>query len=235
MRVLYLDCFSGISGDMFLSALLDLGLDIKLLKTELNKLKLEGKYSIETKRVRYNAISAFRFIVKESQKKERSLDDIKIIINKSTLDMDVKKRAVKMFEKLQKAEKKIHGETHHFHELGLLDTIIDVVGAIAGLKILGIKKVFASKINVGKGFVKTMHGLLPIPAPATAELLKGIPIFSGDREAELVTPTGALLLSEFVDEFTMPQIKIDKIGYGAGTKKFENPPNLLRAYIGEID
>ncbi|MBU1078205.1 MAG: nickel pincer cofactor biosynthesis protein LarC [Spirochaetes bacterium] len=235
MRVLYLDCFSGISGDMFLSALIDAGLDLKLLKKELDKLNLKGQFRIQTKRIKYNGISSVQFHVKEGIQKERGLKEIKSIINSSRLDKDVKSRAISMFEKIHKAEKKIHGEAHHFHELGLLDTIVDVVGAIVSIKLLKIEKIFSSRVNVGSGFVKIQHGLVPVPAPATMEILKGIPIYSNEVKGELVTPTGALLLKEFVDEFNFPQIKVEKIGYGAGTKKIKHFPNLLRVMIGECE
>jgi len=233
MKVLYLDCFSGISGDMFLSALLDAGLKLALLKKELSRLNLKNQFSIQTSRVKQNGISAIQLRVKEKPK-ERSLDEIINIINKSRFSSDIKNKAIRMFQNLQKAEKKIHKEFHHFHELGRLDTIIDVLGAIIGLKLLRIEKVFASKINVGSGFVNTQHGKMVVPAPATLELLKGMPIYL-KGESELVTPTGALLLSEFVSDFTMPVIRVQKIGYGAGHRKTNDFPNLLRVLIGETD
>ncbi|NOZ64666.1 MAG: nickel pincer cofactor biosynthesis protein LarC [Caldiserica bacterium] len=229
MRILYLDCFAGISGDMFLSALLDAGLPFELLKAELDK--LNANFEVEVTKVKRNGIIATRLVVKE-EKVKRGLEEIVEIINKSKLELEVKQKAVKMFERLQAVEKKIHGEVHTFHELGLLDTIVDVVGAIVGLKILNVEKVFAGKVNVGGGFVNTEHGTVPVPAPATTELLKGIPVYSTGVTSELVTPTGALLLSEFVDEFRMPEIKIESVGYGAGGKTIKNFPNLLRVYLG---
>ena len=235
MNILYLECFSGISGDMFISALLDLGLDIKVLQKELAKLNLKGKFSLITNRVKFNGVSCQQFKVKEDESIVRGLEDIKKILQKSSLEPGIKVQAGRMFDKLHKVEERIHREVHHFHELGLLDTVIDIVGAIIGLRLLKIDKVYASKVNVGSGFVNTRHGLLPVPAPATAEILKNIPIFSKGPEAELVTPTGALILSEFVEEFQMPLMNIKKIGYGAGTKKFENFPNFLRAFIGEME
>ncbi len=229
MKILYLDCFAGISGDMFLSALLDAGLSFELLKAELGK--LDADFEIEVTGVKRNGITATRLVVKE-EKTERGLKEIVEIINKSKLEVEVKQKAVKMFKRLHAVEKKIHGRVHTFHELGLLDTIVDVVGAIVGLKILNVEKVFAGKVNVGEGFVNTEHGTVPVPAPATVELLKGIPVYSTGVTSELVTPTGALLLSEFVDEFRMPEIKIESIGYGAGGKIIKNLPNLLRVYLG---
>lgn len=234
MRILYLDCFAGISGDMFISVLLDLGLKIEQLKKELEKLNLGQQFSLSASRIKYNGISAVQFRVREDKHVHRSLQDIKKIIQKSQLAREIKLQVICLFEKLYQVEKKIHREVHHFHELGLLDTIIDVVSVITGLKLLGIEKVYASKVNVGSGFVKTHHGLLPVPAPAAAELLKGVPIYSQGPEMELVTPTGALLLSEFVSEFRMPDLIISKIGYGAGTKKTDDFPNLLRAFLGEV-
>ncbi len=234
MKILYLDCFSGISGDMFLSALIDAGLDPGSLKKELDKLNLKGKFRINIKKVKYNSISAVQFKVSENEK-ERGLKEILNIINKSRLHKDIKKQAEGMFKHLHGVEKKIHGEIHHFHELGLLDTVIDIVGAISGLKLLKIDRVFSSKINTGSGFVNTHHGKMPVPCPAALELLKGMPIYSEGPPLERVTPTGALILSEFVDEFFMPIMKIKSIGYGAGTKKIKEFPNFLRIFIAETD
>lgn len=235
MKILYLECFSGISGDMFISALLNAGLKREELLKEIDKLNLKDRCKIQIKSTQRSGVYATQFIVKENTHITRNLEDIKKIVLKSRLENRIKDKVIKMFERLYNIEKKIHRKMPHFHELGQLDTIIDIVGAIAGLKLLGIKKVFASNVNVGKGFVETHHGYFPVPAPATAELLKGIPVYSEGPETELVTPTGALILSEFVDEFKMPVFKIESIGYGAGTKRFKDFPNFLRVYIGEIE
>ncbi len=234
MNVLYLELNAGISGDMFVSALIDLGLDIRYLKRELEKLNLKKQFEIQIKETKVNGIACKQFCVHEDTGIERSFKQIVEIINTSNLSSEVKTLVKKLFKKLHKAEEKIHKESRHFHELGLLDTIIDIVSVVTGLKLLKIDKIYASKVNIGSGFVKTRHGLLPVPAPATAELLKGMPVYSFGPEGELVTPTGALLLGEFVTDFSMPEFKVEKIGYGAGHKKFKDFPNFLRGSIGKV-
>ena len=234
MKVIYIDCFSGISGDKFVSSLLDLGLPENFLLSQLKKLKLKDKFKIYIKEVVKNGIRAKSFIVEENKNISRNINEIKKIIIKSEFDNEVKNKILKMFETLYKVEKKIHKKFSHFHELGLLDTIIDITSAVIGLKYFNIEKVFSSKVNVGSGFVNTHHGSLSVPAFATAELLKGIPVFSFGPEEELTTPTGALILKELVDKFEMPEFVIKKIGYGAGSKNFENFNNVLRIFLGEI-
>ncbi len=233
MKSLIIEPFSGISGDMFISALIDAGLDKKALFNEFKKLNLVKQVQIRIKNTKYNEISAKQFIVQENKKKVRHIEEIKKIINTSKLEKDVKEKSISMINRLEKAERKIHKKFDHFHELGELDTIIDIVGAIVGLKLLKIEKVFSKPVNVGKGFVNTAHGVMPVPAPATMEILKGIPIYSEGPSAELVTPTGAVILKEFVSDYSIPTMKMDRIGYGAGLKNFQNFPNLLRVGIGE--
>ncbi len=235
MKILLLEPFSGISGDMFISSLISAGLDEKFLLNELKKLKLSDKIDIEIKDVKYNSISAKRFIVKEKKQVNRTIHKIISIINNSNFSNGVKTKSIKMINKLAEAEKKIHKSFPHFHELGELDTIIDIIGAVIGLKKLNIKKIFSKPVNVGNGFVKTVHGIMPVPAPATAEILKGIPVYSAGPEAELVTPTGAVILAELVDDFVIPELKFINIGYGAGKNKFKEFPNLLRSIIAETN
>ncbi len=239
MKTLYLDCYSGIAGDMLLGALIDAGLDIKLLKKELDKLNLKG-YKITAKKILKKGISATKFVVEITQKQhhERNIQDIFSIIDKSSLSEQIKQTSKKIFSKIADAESKIHNiprEKVHFHEIGAIDSIIDIVGTAIALNILGIEKIHCSEIPLGNGFVEFSHGKWPIPAPATAEILKGIPVYKTNIEHELVTPTGAAIISTLSEKFgEMPNMKISSIGYGAGSAEFEIP-NTLRIFIGESD
>ncbi|MBI2652244.1 nickel pincer cofactor biosynthesis protein LarC [Candidatus Woesearchaeota archaeon] len=237
MKTAYFDCFSGISGDMIIGALIDLGLDFNYLKKELKRLNLKG-YKIEAKKIIKNGIGAVKFdvIAKNKHDKERNLKEINEIINNSRLDNEAKNTLKKIFHKIATAEAKVHNKPIskiHFHEIGAIDTIIDVAGAVIGIKKLGIEKIYCSKLNVGSGFVEFSHGRFPVPAPATAEILKNIPIYHNNLEAELVTPTGAAIITALSNYFgEMPAMKVQKIGYGAGTKDLEQP-NVLRIFFGE--
>ena len=222
---------------MVLGALVDLGLDIDCLKKELDKLSISG-YEIQVKKVGKNSIFGTKVdIVSGEKQAHRCLNDINEIIDKSTLDSDVKESCKNIFLKLGKAEGKVHGidiQKVHFHEVGALDTILDIVGVVVGLKKLGIKKVFSSRLHTGSGFVKCAHGTIPVPAPATAELIKGIPVYSTGVLGELVTPTGAAVITSLTNDFSgMPHMRVDKVGYGAGKAELEHP-NLLRIFFGEL-
>ncbi len=237
-NVAYFDCFSGISGDMIIGSLISSGLDINSLKRELKKLKLEG-LEINSKRVMRNGISAIKFDVTSTEKgKHRHLAEINNIIEKSKLDDEIKVQAKKIFRRIAEAESKIHDqplEKVHFHEIGAIDTIVDVVCSLVGLKHLGVEKVYCSKLNLGSGFVEFSHGKFPVPAPATAELLKHIPIYATDSNTELATPTGAAIISTITDKFCdLPLMQVEKIGYGAGTKDIDHP-NVLRVFIGKVN
>lgn len=237
MRAAYFDCFSGISGDMVLAALVDLGWPVKELERELDKLDLFD-YQIEAEKVAKKGITSTQINISiKEDKKERKLKDILSILDKSKLEEKIKEQSRAIFIRLANVEAKIHGkspEEIHFHELGGLDTIIDVVGAVAGMKYLGIDKVYSSSLSLGKGFVKCSHGTIPVPAPATLELLKGIPVCGSNIEAELVTPTGAAIISTVAENFgQMPPMKIDNIGYGAGQRDLPIP-NLLRVSLGML-
>jgi len=237
MVVAYFDCFSGIAGDMILGALIDSGLDVSYLKKELRKLGISG-YKIYTKEVKYNDVTGVDVTVEiEETHTHRNLSDINRIIEQSKLDNSIKKISKKIFYNLAKAESKVHNiniEEVHFHEVGAVDAIIDIVGSVIGIKKLKIKKIFCSPLPLGKGFVKCSHGILPIPAPATVELLKKIPVYSDDRKQELVTPTGAAIITTLTYQFgNMPLMKINKIGYGSGKIKSKYP-NLLRIFLGEL-
>jgi len=237
MRAAYFDCFSGISGDKELAALVALGWPVKELERELDKLDLFD-YQIEAEKVAKKGITSTQINISiKEDKKERKLKDILSILDKSKLEEKIKEQSRAIFIRLANVEAKIHGkspEEIHFHELGGLDTIIDVVGAVAGMKYLGIDKVYSSSLSLGKGFVKCSHGTIPVPAPATLELLKGIPVCGSNIEAELVTPTGAAIISTLAENFgQMPPMKIDNIGYGAGQRDLPIP-NLLRVSLGML-
>ena len=236
MKIAYFDCFSGISGDMIVGALLDAGLKIETLEKELKKLGLTG-YQLEINKVVKKGISATKFKVKiKEEGVERRFKDILTILEKSKLDEEIKKETQKIFFNIAQAESKIHQEDIdriHFHEIGGLDSIIDITSAVIGIKTLGIEEIYSSALPLGKGFVECSHGIIPVPAPATLELLKNIPTYSGGIESEMITPTGAAIISTLAKSFgERPLMKIEWIGYGAGEKEFRIP-NLLRVSIGE--
>ena len=237
MRIAYLNCFSGISGDMIIGALIDAGLKKERLEQELNKLNLSG-YRLEVKKVVKKGISATNVkVIIEEEGIARKLKDIVNIIDKSTLNASDKKQIKKIFYKIGKSEAQIHQkdiESVHFHEVGGMDSIIDITSAVVGLRLLSIKEVYASALPLGHGFVKCAHGSIPVPAPATLELLKGVPVYDGGVNSEMVTPTGAGIVTSYVKKFEKrPLMEVKRIGYGAGEKDFAIP-NLLRITIGEI-
>ncbi|MEW6001933.1 MAG: nickel pincer cofactor biosynthesis protein LarC [Nitrospirota bacterium] len=238
MKIAYLDCSSGISGDMCLGALVDAGVSLKRLEGELKKIPLKG-YRLSAKKVKRAGIASTKvevttlnFEVLTSKKWE----DIEKIIKTSSLHRDIKQKGLKTFEELFRAEAKVHGEGFHqvhLHELGGVDCIIDIFGTIIGLDILEIERVYSSPVNLGSGFVRTERGTLPVPAPATAEILKGTPVYSTDISFELTTPTGAAILKGLSSDFgSIPLMNIEKIGLGAGNKDFKDSPNVLRLLIG---
>jgi len=236
MKIAYFDCFSGISGDMTVGALLDAGLKIGTLEKELKKLGLSG-YQLEVNKVVKKGISATQFKVKiKEEGVERRFKDILAILEKSKLNEEVKKETEKIFFNIAQAESKIHRkdiDKIHFHEIGGLDSIIDITSAVIGIKTLGIEEIYSSALPTGKGFVKCAHGVIPVPAPATLELLKNIPTYSGGIESEMITPTGAGIIGTLAKSFgERPLMKIERTGYGAGEKEF-TIPNLLRVSIGE--
>ncbi|MBE9482397.1 MAG: nickel pincer cofactor biosynthesis protein LarC [Chloroflexi bacterium] len=238
MKIAYFDCFSGVSGDMILGALLDAGLDIRELEAGLGKLKISG-YKLKAEKTARKGISGTKFSVDIiEQDVERRLKDIVEIINQSDLDDDIKDLSKKTFKELATVEASIHGKSIdeiHFHEVGGLDSIIDVIGSLISIKKLGIEAIYSSKIHVGTGFLECQHGVLPVPAPATLALLEGIPIYSTGIEAELATPTGVCVLKTLSQDFgIMPEMKVEKVGYGAGSRELEIP-DLLRVYVGETN
>jgi len=236
VKILYIDCFSGVSGDMFLGAMVDMGVPIEVLSQELDLLNLPGLKVTATKTIK-NGIAATRAeVIVPDTTEERHISEIISIIDGSGLAPEVRKMSRAIFRRLTTAESKIHGipmEEVHFHEVGALDTIADVVGAAICLREAGIEEAYASPVNVGSGSVKTAHGMLPVPAPATLELLSGIPVYSTGTQAELATPTGAAILAEVCKGFgPLPPMRVDKTGYGAGMKELETP-NLLRVISGD--
>ena len=238
MRTLYFDCFSGASGNMILGALIGLGVDRDALERLLAKLNLPD-VSLKIETVDRSGISSVHVeVIAPDQHEHRHLSDIVSIIDSSELSQSIKKRASAIFTRLADAEAKVHGisvEKVHFHEVGAIDAIIDIVGACIGFEMLGIEQFACSKIHVGSGFVQMEHGRFPVPPPAVAELLKDIPIYSTDIEGELLTPTAAAIISTICDSYgRLPEIKVDKTSYGAGTRIYNDFPNVLRLLIGEI-
>lgn len=241
MKVLYYDCFCGISGDMNLGALIDVGVDKEYLIKELSKLKLDSEYKIVIKKETKMGIMGTKVdvVLKNDGHNHdhihRNLGDIENIINASTLDERVKKTSLDIFIQVARAEAKIHGKPVnevHFHEVGAVDSIIDIVGAAVALDYLKVDKIMASPVQVGGGFVKCAHGILPVPAPAAVEILKGIPIKSGIVQFETATPTGAAILAANAQVFTDKiDFTIEKIGYGIGSRDLDIP-NVLRVYLG---
>lgn len=237
MKVAYFDCFSGISGDMLTGSLLDAGLEFAELENEIKKLGLESVGIKMSKIVKQNIASTKFDVIYEDQKHHRHLKDLNALVEKSSLDEEIKGKAREVFLKIAVAEAKIHNmpvEKVQFHEVGAVDTIVDVVAALTGFRKLGIEKIFCSRLNVGSGFVTFSHGKFPVPAPATAEILMGVPTYSTDSKGELVTPTGAAIITSLAGSFgDMPVMRTRSIGYGAGSKDFEHP-NVLRVFIGDM-
>jgi uncharacterized protein (TIGR00299 family) protein len=238
MKVCYLDCFSGICGNMVLGALIDVGLPKSVLREGVVNLGVEP-FDIEVRRDERMRIYGTHVKVKArgGEGPQRSYQEIKRMIEESSLDPSVRERSLDIFHRLAVAEARIHDERIddvHFHEIGALDSIVDVVGAAVGMNHLGIDRVCASEIPLGSGFVHGQHGRLPVPAPATLEILKGIPICSSSLNEELVTPTGAAIVASFSAGFgNIPQMRIERVGYGVGDRAFEEIPNVLRIIVGE--
>jgi uncharacterized protein (TIGR00299 family) protein len=237
-RAIYFDCFSGISGDMALGALLDAGLPLDALRTELGRLNLAG-WSLDAERGVRRFLAGTRALVHApEQATHRHLADVRAIVEGSGLAPAVKERSLRVFGMLADAEGQVHGipaEQVHFHEVGALDAIVDVVGVVAGLELLGIRAIYASPLPLGAGWVRAAHGQLPLPAPATLALLAAAnaPTLPDDTPAELVTPTGAALLAALA-EFRRPPMRVERVGYGLGKRDPERP-NALRVWIGLTD
>lgn len=237
MRVLYFDCPAGAAGDMILSSLLDLDLPLEQLKAVLTLLPLKG-YTIETINTKKNGFSALQVIITVTEKQPpRHLPEITKMIRSSKLSSDVQEKSLAVFQTLARAEAKVHGiseELVHFHEIGAVDSILDIVGSAAALEMLDIHAIYASPLPLGSGWAQTSHGRIPLPAPATMEIIKdySVPCFGMTLQEETVTPTGAAILGTLCSGFTtLPPMTVEKIGYGAGSRDF-NYPNILRSFLG---
>ncbi len=237
MKTAYFQCSSGISGDMFIGSLINAGLDFARLGEEISKLGVTD-YRLEHSKTTRGGISASKFevIIGEDPRESRRLDDILDIVETSSLDKGIKETAVRIFANLAMAEAQAHAASLsevHFHEVGALDAIIDVVGAAAAIKLMGIERVLSSPVNLGAGTVRSSHGELPVPAPAVVELLKGKPVFSNGPPVELTTPTGAAILSALAEFFgPLPLMEIQATGRGAGSRDFPEMPNILSVFVG---
>jgi uncharacterized protein (TIGR00299 family) protein len=237
-RIMYFDCRSGISGDMTVGALLDLGIDREAFLEQLDRLDLEGA-SIQITRKNAFGIMATDFEVimpnSETTKDRRNLSDIEQLIDSSDLESRVKQLSKQIFRSIAEAESKVHGvpiEEIHFHEIGAIDSIVDIVGTSICLSLLQVDRIFASPLHLGRGFVDCDHGTLPIPAPATVEILRGVPVYSTGIEGELVTPTGAAIITNLTQDFIdLPPMVVETIGYGKGKKDY-SIPNVLRVFLG---
>ena len=238
MKVAYFDCFAGISGDMTLGALVDAGLSFAALESELDKLSVR-EFTLSQRRVEKHGIAGTKIDVNAREGHiHRHLKDVLEIINNSAISASAKEKAARVFQKLAEAEAKIHGttiEAVHFHEVGAVDAIVDVVGAIIGLELLEIEAIYASKFRFGSGHTRGAHGAMPVPVPAVVEMTKGFPSERTDIPYELVTPTGAAILTALASTIGETiQLRTESTGYGAGTRDVEQVPNLLRVEIGEL-
>jgi pyridinium-3,5-bisthiocarboxylic acid mononucleotide nickel chelatase len=238
VKTVYFDCPSGAAGDMVMGALVDAGVPLDGLRDELRKLPLEG-WEVSAREVRRGAFRATKVEVEirsEVHHPHRSLGDILRIIERSTLADAEKARAARIFQRLGEAEARAHGTTTdevHFHDVGAVDAIIDVTGAVVGLALLGAESVHVSALPVGSGFVNGPHGTIPVPGPGTVELLRGFPLVDTGVRAELLTPTGAAILTTLADGAgRMPSMVLERVGYGAGTMDFPDRPNVLRCLVG---
>lgn len=261
MKILYFDCFAGAAGDMILGALLDAGLPLDALTRALGSLAVDG-WDVSAERVLKTGVSATKFRVHEHahargtgtgtgtghppgheapgtrhHHPHHHLKHIFAAIDRSALSDAAKAKAISMFRRLGEAEAAIHGTTLekvHLHEVGALDSIIDIVGAVFALEWFAADRIVVSPLNVGGGMVKTAHGVFPVPAPATVALLKDAPVYSSGLQAELLTPTGALILTEYASAFgPVPAMTVTKVGYGAGDREFPDTPNVVRVLVGE--
>lgn len=239
MKTLYFDCFAGASGDMILGAMVATGVEPRVLLSQLSLLNVQG-YSIEFQIVDRSGISAtYARVQTPHEHAHRHLSHILKIIYDSQLSAGVKDRAAKVFSRLAEAEARVHNEPVervHFHEVGALDAIIDVVGAAICFDLAGIERFVCSPLHVGSGSVDMDHGRFPVPPPAVAELLQGAPVYATDIKGELVTPTGAAIIATVCSEYgPLPKMELQRTGYGAGTRQYENFPNVLRVLIGESE
>jgi uncharacterized protein (TIGR00299 family) protein len=236
MRVAHFDCFSGISGDMTLGALIDAGVDADAIRTAIASLGLPITLKVE--KVRKGGFAAtYVQIEAPDEHKHRHLHHVEEILNRGSLTPKQRELALRIFRRVAEAEAAVHGipiEKVHFHEVGALDSIADIAGAAVGLDLLGVERFSSRPVPTGCGTVKCAHGVMPVPTPGTAELLKGVPLAPSSIAAELTTPTGAAILTTVVREWTeSPNLTIERIGHGAGTRNLPEQPNILRVFVGE--
>lgn len=238
MKYIYFDAIAGLSGDMILGALLDLGISSSFFKEKMSELEIP--VDIQIRKTKRASLRALKVDVKVKSKKTspRKWSDIESLIKKSPFSDSVKKNALAIFKKLFEAEAHVHGHKFreaHLHEAGADDAIVDILGCCFLLEALNISQIYSSPLNLGRGWVKTSHGTLPVPPPAVAELLKNIPVYSAWAKEELVTPTGAAIVATLVKKFfPFPEITYEKIGYGAGNRDFRDFPNILRVFYGNL-
>ena len=238
MKIVYFNTICGAAGDMILASLIDAGLDLAQLKQQLAKLPLDG-YDLKTEKTSRHHLAATKLQVEiKETHSHRKLADINKIIDSSGLKDSSKSKAKMIFKRLAEAEAKVHGETLdtvHFHEVGMVDAIIDICGAAIALDMLGIDKIYCTTLTIGQGTVDTSHGTMPVPAPATSELIVGFPVQQTSVNSEILTPTGAAILTTLAEFTSPPPFKAAKIGYGAGYHDHKELPNLLRVIIGEAE
>ena len=238
MRIGYFDCFSGVSGDMILGALVDAGLALERLQAGVTALGVSG-ISLSTERVKRGAFTGTLVHVQTDERghPHRHLKDVEAILSRAALPDPVQRDAGRIFRRLAEAEAGVHGTTPdrvHFHEVGALDALADIVGAVWGIRELGLERVCASAINLGGGFVQAAHGKMPVPAPGTAALLCGVPAYGSDIPMELATPTGVAILTTLAPAYgPMPPMTVGRVGYGAGQRDLKGQANLLRLFVGE--
>lgn len=236
MRIAYFDCFSGISGDMTLGALVDSGVDPEAIRAAVAGMGLPGELTFETVR-RAGMRATHAKVVAPHEHAHRHLHHIEALIDKAPINPRQAELAKRIFRKLGEAEAAVHGidiQKVHFHEVGAVDSIIDIVGAAVGLDLLGVERIESSPIPPGRGFVKAAHGRMPLPAPATAELLKGIPLAESTADMEQTTPTGAAIIATVAETFgPLPALTIERIGLGAGTRELAHQSNVLRIFVGQ--
>lgn len=239
MKTLYFDCFCGASGDMILGALIDAGADFESLREALSSLKVSG-YTLGIEKVNKHGTMATQFTVNVDENQaqpHRHLRHIVEIIESGELPQAVKDASIRTFNRIAECEAEVHGTTKekiHFHEVGAIDSIVDIIGAHLAIDQLKPDRIIASSLHVGSGTVKCAHGVMPVPAPATALLLRGAPSYGGEVDGELLTPTGAALITQLAESFgPMPEMRIEAVGVGSGTKDLPDRPNVLRAFWGE--
>jgi hypothetical protein len=236
LKIVYFDCFSGISGDMCLGAIVGAGVPLDDIRRELKRLPVRG-FRLDEKKVRRAGMAATKIDVLVTDDKKRRWADVKGIIQGSGLSPEIKKKGLRIFKNIFEAEAAVHGsslKSVHLHEMGSLDSVVDIIGTLAGIRMLGVEKIFSSPVNLGGGLISSGHGTLPVPAPATAEILKGTPVYSSGIDFELTTPTGAAILREVASGFgPLPPMVIKRIGSGAGDRDLDEIPNVLRIFIGE--